>query len=322
MSSRRQSGRKRGHRRRQHQRQDLPQDPVQAPLQHLPEDRLQAFGSLSLQVSDAPAAATSRNENPLEVPLQNPDQDSLQDSDILSLEVSDTTAVPGPRNHLRHPWLQRDCGDKKLRNIRVPSEVMPHFRPGYPQVYHDGMPVLTYDKETMLGTIQPARTDIEEPRVHLMIHYSQDLPTWMDPYSRQCKQHLQAGVVCHCQHNLTEGSPPDTVHAIWWKLTKLNLALDAAGTNIILTPDEARVARLVVLFGAMQLLPTKDDGVIRFGIKKSWHTCHTFCVNALANYLGASFCDLHCNVKEEHMRQLKVAQYFHQLPFTDSRDRL
>ena len=163
----------------------------------------------------------------------------------------------------------------------------------------------------------PATRIVEEPRVHLMIHCSQDLPAWMEPCSRQCKQHLQTGVVCHCQHNLTKGSPADTVHGIWWKLTKLNLALDVAGTGIMLTPDDAMVARLVVLFGAMRLLPTKDDGVIRFRFKKSWHTCHTFCVNALANCLGASFCDLHCKVKEEHMEWLKVTQYFQQLPYGD-----
>jgi hypothetical protein len=313
MSSRRQSGKKRGHRQREHQRQDLPQDA----LQHPTEDRLQDFGNLSLQVSDAHAAATSRNENPLEVPIENPDQDSLQDIDILSQEVSDTTVAPTPRNYLQHPWRHRDSGERKLRNIRVPSEVITGFQPGYPQVYHDGTPVLTYNEETMLGMIQPARRDVDAPSVRLMIHYSQNLPAWMDPYSRQCKQHLQAGVVCHCQHNLTEGSPPDTVHGIWWKLTKVNLALDDAGTGIMLTPDEAMVARMVVLFGAMRLLPTKDDGVIRFGFKKSCHTCHIFCVNALANYLGPSFCDLCSKVKEEHMRQLKVAQYFRQLPYGD-----
>ena len=41
-----------------HPPQDPPQDLLQDPLQHLAEDHLQDFGSLSLQVSDAPAAAT------------------------------------------------------------------------------------------------------------------------------------------------------------------------------------------------------------------------------------------------------------------------
>ena len=137
-------------------------------------------------------------------------------------------------------------------------------------------------------------------RDFLVFKNGQNLCICVHCYHRCCMCDLQLNVRCYCVHWLTEAQPYDTIVSVWRMLADLRMALETRNA------DPTR--RLSVLFGVLRLLPPADDGCMRFCFRGGQHSSQTFCVNALAKYLGPQFVDLCRTVTKEDMEELAVEQ--------------
>ena len=84
---------------------------------------------------------------------------------------------------------------------------------------------------------------------------------------------LQLNVRCYCVHWLTEVQPYETIVSVWRTLADLRMALEMRNA------DPTRT--LSVVFSVLRLLPTANDGCIRFCFREGQHSSQTFCVNAI-----------------------------------------
>jgi hypothetical protein len=178
-----------------------------------------------------------------------------------------------------------------------------------------GMPILLCDRGVLMEMLPLQRkTEVGRTAVVCPDHQTMwkrtnahNQITWAHPHSRRCCSDLKEVVDCCCMHSLTEGCHCHTIVAVWWKIANLREALDGAAIGAM-DPDVALAAQLSIVFDVQQLIPAADDGDIRFRLRGSHNSCHTFCVNALAKHLGPSFSDSQNSVMKENMDELAVQQ--------------
>jgi hypothetical protein len=217
----------------------------------------------------------------------------------------------------RHPW-ERSGFSEANQNIccRLPVDAVAGFEAGIPPtpngvVHHDCEDVIKMipSCERMTGKKMVSHRIWNQQDV-LVNYYAQNMNRSMDPHSRHCKWVLQDGPRCHCVHTLTEGFQTHTIYAVYKELADLRDALGVESEMLARdgeVDDATLKSKLLTVFDALQLLPTAEDGCIKFQLKGSPHSCHIFCVNALARYLGPHFYHLYRSVTQRHMDEMVEA---------------
>jgi hypothetical protein len=220
---------------------------------------------------------------------------------------------------VRHPWEHSGFGEANEIICCLPADAVAGFEAGAPPTYNGDRPVVPFDKEDVIRMI-PSGMQITRGRaVHvkawdqqemMMNYYACSMGRSVDPLLHHCKWVLQEGPRCHCVHTLTESFQSHTIYAVYEELADLREALGVDSKEMAYTGevDNATLkAKLLTVFDVLQLLPVADDGCIKFRLKGSPHSCHIFCVNALARYLGPHFYHLCRSVTQRHMDELAVA---------------